>query len=67
MKTLHDYGLGEAIEIIDRSLYGTHELPESGRLEYAHRQMIVMQHINLVSVLLDVMNRPISRVGRVKK
>lgn len=67
MKTNRDFGLQEALDIIDRSLYGIHELPENGRIEYAHRQMIAMQYPQLVSALLDVMNRPLSSIGRVLK
>lgn len=67
MSAAQDFGLENALNVIDYCLYGIHDLPDNGRIEYAHRQMIAMQYPQLVSALLDVMNRTASRNGGAKK
>ncbi len=54
-----DFGLGNAINAISRCLYGVQNVPTTadGELQFAHRQMIAVQHPHLVAALIEAQAR----------
>lgn len=63
--TVDDFGFRRAIEIIYESLHGDAPVPRmaSGRLAPVARQMIALQHPQLIAALIEAQSRSNTTAG----